>query len=426
MSGRESRSEAEQSLGGFTGEKAVSDRAQREPQSRKALGPRTKTLAHRAAWVLFVLLFTQPFFTLPSILWLLVLASALFMIALASKKSWLQVVAVNLSAAILAVSIYEFHLARSISSGDGTRIEGSILEDFIRPDEMLGYRPRAGLRVSASKWLGDKVIYDVFYTINEHGFRVTSTPEQSGQFQCVIFFGDSVSFGEGVNDHEAFAYRAPSMASGLWQSYNLAFSGWGPHQMLALLQDGLPSRLAKCRSPRVIHLTILEHVPRVAGLASWDRHGPRYKLDANGRPARDGNFDSPTRLPGGWESPRWLRDTLDGSRTWQRVFGRDRVTNERDFQLYLAVLRESVRRVRAEDPAGLFDLILWDGRNDDRLARIESSMQNEGATVHRLTRIIEDYPGNADRYLLNPHDGHPNALMHERIAAYVARHILVP
>lgn len=398
------------------------------PQSSASRGPRRsgQYWARHLAVVLFLVLVAQAFGNFPSLFWLPVLVLAVLSTAFAATRVWVKVIAVNGFAVLLAFAGYEIHLAYTETSGEPTKMEGTIVNDFTQVDDLVGYRPRAGAQVSARKRFGDQVIYDVAYTINEHGFRVSPPTNLTDSDRCAIFLGDSISFGEGVNDNEAFAYRAPGMANQSWRSYNMAFSGWGPHQMLAMLQDRLPAHIAACRTRRWVHLTIVEHVPRVAGLASWDRHGPRYVLGDDGKPVRNGHFDSPQQLLGSWQTPAWLKNTLDGWRTWQRVFGRNRAVNEHDFQLYLAVLRESARLAVSNSVEARFDLILWDGSADERLARIESAMQAEGVTVHRLTRIIDDFPRNSHRYLLNPHDGHPNPLMHERIAAYVARNILRP
>ena len=80
---------------------------------------------------------------------------------------------------------------------------------------------------------------------------------------------------------------------------------------------------------------------------------------------------------------------------------------------------ESARLVRQCFPESVFEMFLWDGRDDARIGVIERRLTAGGIHVHRLTTVIPDFAANSERYLLGPHDGHPNALMHELIAEYI-------
>ena len=81
-------------------------------------------------------------------------------------------------------------------------MEGTIVEGYTHPDDMLGYAPDPGKRVTARKLHGNTALYDVTYTIGTDGLRVTPSAPGTPVARCVIFFGDSVTFGEGVNDDE--------------------------------------------------------------------------------------------------------------------------------------------------------------------------------------------------------------------------------
>ena len=121
----------------------------------------------------------------------------------------------------------------------------------------------------------------------------------------------------------------------------------------------------------------------------------------------------------------WLGAPLARSLTWQRFFGHSRDPSDADLDLYVAIVLESARLVRQCFPESVFEMFLWDGRDDARIGVIERRLTAGGIHVHRLTTVIPDFAANSERYLLGPHDGHPNALMHERIAEYISGNLAV-
>lgn len=322
------------------------------------------------------------------------------------------------AAIFLGLAAFEAYLGIEQFRGDGTRMEGSVTEGFTRLDDVLGYAPQKNSRITARKFYGDTLIYDVVYTIGPNGLRISPpvNPEPRG---CVAFFGDSVTFGEGVKDQETFPYQVGLKTGGEFVIFNLAFSGYGPHQMLASLQTHRFEEAVNCRPTNFIYLAIREHIARVAGLAKWDHHGPRYRLDTGGKLVRDGNFDSARR-----STSSWIDATIGSFRTWQRLFGSGREANSADFELFLAVVREAAKLTHQRYPNSKFQVILWDARNDHRLSAIEANLQTAGIPAYRLTSVISDSRVNWSRYVLDAHDMHPNASSYELLANFVTDRLL--
>jgi hypothetical protein len=339
--------------------------------------------------------------------------------AAVSRRAGAKVIMINVAALCIGLAAFEAYLGIKKYEGDGTRMEGSITEDFTHPDDVLGYAPNKNRRVTARKLYGDSAIYDVIYTIDAGGLRIAPPIKQSMR-GCAVFFGDSVTFGEGVNDQVAFPYRAGIKIGGEYATFNLAFSGYGPHQMLASLQTRRLEKIVTCRPTIFIYLTILEHIARVAGLTPWDRHGPRYILERDETVVRAGNFDTPR-----FGLLNWAASAIEGFQTWQKFFGHDRQPNNEDFALFLSVIREAAAITRQRYPASEFHVILWDEREDQRqrLSLIESNLRAAGIPIHRLTSAIPDFVANRSQYLISVHDMHPNARMHELLADYVADRI---
>jgi hypothetical protein len=215
------------------------------------------------------------------------------------------------------------------------------------------------------------------------------------------------------------------LTSGNLDVRNFAFSGYGPHQMLSALQAGLVKPDSRCQSVQFIYLAIPEHIARVAGLASWDRHGPRFRQDAAQRAVRDGNFDDPYRVLG-WAIPEWLAQAFASFHTWERFLGRARNPGDRDLALFVAVVRESAKVARERFPGSGFQVLLWDARNDTRINVLEMRLEAAAIPVYRVTHAIPDLMSHQDRYVISAHDPHPNPLQHELIAEYVVRTMLVP
>jgi hypothetical protein len=171
--------------------------------------------------------------------------------------------------------------------------EGSYTQDFFRPDELLGSRPRPGAVVSSTKKQGDAVIYDVVYTIDEHQRRVTPVDDPAGRDKFILFFGGSFTFGEGVNDDETLPYHVGRLAP-YYRPYNYGLSGYGPQQMLAMLQSGLLDEAVAETDGMVIYTFIDAHVERAIGSMyvynAWGDQMPYYALDRRGNLVRRGNF----------------------------------------------------------------------------------------------------------------------------------------
>jgi len=356
---------------------------------------------------------------------LLSVAAFLSVAAWRARHAWAKPGMAWLAAVFVALAVFEGYLGHQERAGDGTTMEGTITRGFNQRDDVLGYVPDKASQVTARKRYGEEVIYDVTYTIGADGLRVRPGTNAVTPASSVVFFGDSITFGEGVNDDEAFPYLVGRAGADRFVAYNFAFSGYGPHQMLATLQNGLIDSRAVPAPTHFIYLAIVQHVKRVAGLARWDRHGPRFRLDAAGTPVRDGYFDSPKQLFGRWQVPDWAVAALDEFHTWRRFFGRSRDPDEADLELFIGVVIESARLAREQYPGSTFHVILWDGSDDPRIETIARRLTAAGIAVERLTSVIPDFTADDSRYLLSPHDGHPNPLMHQRLAEYILRRIVL-
>ncbi len=333
------------------------------------------------------------------------------------RRGWAAVLT-NIAAVFLALGISEIYLTHQQAAGDGTRVEGSIVKGFVHPDALLGYAPARNARVTARKLYGDSTLYDVTYTTNSHGLRVTA-PAAATARECVVFFGDSITFGEGVEDSENFPYVLSAQVADRYATYNFGFSGYGPQQMLANLESGRVGRVVDCTPKYFYYLCITDHAARVAGIYSWDRHGPRYELAPDGSVVQRGHFDDVE----GDSVAAWAEHILDGSQIWQKLFVRPRGPEPHDISLLVAVIAQSARTIRQRFPDSVFEVIMWDVGDADKVRAIESGLAARGVHVRPMTSMVPDFNANWKEYVLSEHDRHPNKRFHRLMAEQIAKEL---
>lgn len=104
--------------------------------------------------------------------------------------------------------------------------------DIFEVDERYGYRLRPNAR--GRERTAD---YDVVYTIDEGGHRITPSPPRPRG--TVVLIGDSFTFGTGVADHEVYPHV---LGQDYWRDVkvvNNAAGGWGIVQAYVALTDTL-------------------------------------------------------------------------------------------------------------------------------------------------------------------------------------------
>lgn len=165
--------------------------------------------------------------------------------------------------------------------------------NFFVDDPLLGYKSRPGAQVESIKKEGDDVIYDVIYTIDRFGRRITPGQDDPARDKFLLVFGDSFVFGEGVSGTETLPYYLAQLAPG-YRAYNYGFSGYGPQQMLARLQSNELSAEVPEREGIGLYIFIDAHVERAIGSMyvynAWGANMPYYTVNWRGQVARHGSF----------------------------------------------------------------------------------------------------------------------------------------
>jgi len=280
----------------------------------------------------------------------------------------------------------------------------------VAPDPVLGYGPNLDASSVASRRVKDgKVLYDVLYTRDAEGRRIT--PDRGDKADtAILFFGCSFTVGEGVHDRETFAWRLGEMLGDKFQVFNYGYHGYGSHQMLALIESGRLDAIAR-RYTQIyaFYLTIADHETRCIGLWPNNGTGPRYILE-NGILKHAGR----------------LNENRERAKFFSSSFVYRQVT--RAYYLHLApysaldthaaIIAQSAHELDARYHAQFLAVIYPD------FTRIEPMLRARGVHTLSLTGVMPDYlPDGKYRYRIKG-DGHPNALTHTLIAGALAEYML--
>ena len=331
----------------------------------------------------------------------------------------------NFGVAVVLLGLFEgYFWYQVIVSRSESRIAHP--EGYSVPHEILGYAPAKNFRVeSARRYIGGRLIYDVPYTIGPDGLRIGPATTNDASEDCVLFFGGSLTFGEGVRDDETMPYRVGTKAAGSYKVYNFGFHGYGPNQMLAVLDHDMEREVLDCRPRYVIYQAIPDHVRRSAGLFLWARRGARYVVNEDNEVVWTGSFIKRRDLHPMIE--RTLRQ-FRKSALLQRVFIQ-RSIRDGDIDLFVRIVDESRTMIQRRYIGCEFHVIYWDNEYISRVMaesakrEVLNRLSGRGIRVHLISDILPD-ANDVSKYALDREDLHPTPLAHEIVSEYVVQNIL--
>jgi len=181
---------------------------------------------------------TSAFFN--AFVFFLMVAICLFLLSFSrkSKKTKLrlfQITSIMLAITLLEVLALLHYRVFILNAADVPRYNFGRTQYWVE-DKGLGYTPRPSALVRAHKRTNGNVIYDTEYSFTADALRTTKSNKQS---QCTfLFFGGSRVFGEGLPDIQALPYQFSRKLNYNYNVVNYAFHGYGPHQMLRVLETG--------------------------------------------------------------------------------------------------------------------------------------------------------------------------------------------
>ncbi len=289
-------------------------------------------------------------------------------------------------------------------------------------DAIVGYRPAPGVTVDVVGKFHDEVVYHKTYTIDPSGARLT--PGAAADGPTYLFIGDSYVFGEGLNDDETLPSQFAQHLATPAHVVNLGVLGYSPAHLVRAIETGLYDKYVVGKVAAVITWSTPLQMPRVIGDGGWLGNSPRFVLDQAGDLHHTGTFDGHR-----WSDPAagaWFL-----ARTYLASFARasEAEVEREQSTLYVALLARLKRAVRDHYGAPLVMIYDWpddriQGAIDRRQAPIFQQIKKLDLPDVRVRDIIDPID-NWHNFLI-PHDGHPNALLDQRVAQELLKELQLP
>ena len=351
-------------------------------------------------------------------IWIFFLWFAFFVHGVLTAKSTpAKVICLNIAVVFLILGAYEVHVWR----GGRTLQDGEFTPGIVSAHPFLGYAPAPNTVASHRRTHGTEVDFDVVYTIDSTGLRVSPPYDKLNSRGAILFFGGSFTFGSGVNDDETMPYAVGIKTNGEYHIYNFAFRGYGAHQMLSALEHEMVDSVVEEPPRFAIYQAIADHVPRVAGLKSWGRHDPRYVLDGDGKAAYAGAFDDER----GATLQRFRSEVMkcNVAEAMVESYRNRHAYDQANVDLFAAVVDASRDIIETRYRGCEFHVVLWgpDATGPDSIA---DALRAHGISVHQVGDILPQRAKRRNEYRVSEHDNHPSALAHDLIAQYVVNTII--
>jgi hypothetical protein len=281
-------------------------------------------------------------------------------------------------------------------------------------DSALGYKPRPNSRTSAMSKLNGEVSYDISYTIDQHGRRVTPQSRSYHKDLFALFFGCSYTFGVGVEDNQTLPFYFSQHAA-RHRVYNYGFGGYGPHQMLAQLEREDFRSEIKENSGIGVYTFIDHHVHRANGTSDsvwglgWE--GPFYTLDGSGQLVRHGSFRS------GRPVQSLLNYSVSQSYVVKYFNASIPIINEAHFELTARIVEKARDTFRAKFGSDEFYVLLFPRTQEAR--RIIPRLEKAHVKYLDYSGLFQD----RWKQFKIPGDGHPTPDAYRIVAAKLANDI---
>ncbi len=283
-------------------------------------------------------------------------------------------------------------------------------------DPVLGYRliPGGIARVHIKEH--GRTVMRATYMLDTFGRRKTPPPASGPLKGTVLFFGDSFTFGEWVDDNETMPFAISQLAR-QYQVYNYGVPGYGPQHLLAKLESGeLASELGKPAAPVTLVYTFIDsHVKRAIGsmhyYAAWMADCPLYVFNADKTGVvRRGSFRT------GRPRHSFLYGLVGRSQVFRLIhFDWPRRISRRDINLVCSMIEASRDRFKLLFGSDRFYVLFYPG--SDLVQKMAPRLASRGISVLDYSHLVN---WDDKKYHL-PADDHPNPQTHRLIAEQIAR-----
>jgi hypothetical protein len=281
-------------------------------------------------------------------------------------------------------------------------------------DKDLGYKPKHDTSHVGTRTKDEKIIYSINYSTDSNSLRVTPLDTTKPRTKYAQFYGCSMTFGEGVQSNETMPYFFGEYDS-TYRPYNFAYSGYGPHQMLARLETEDAKKIVKENTGVGLYIYINDHVNRVLGtMTNYGYNGgqaPYYHV-VNGQLKHDGLFKE------GRKVRSWIFEQLLKSNILKLFkIGYPFKITEQDYELTAEVMAEASRAYKKQFGNDDFYVIIYPTTVDSSL--IINLLKQKGVKVLDYSKLFNPL----EKGYAIPDDEHPTALANEILIKQLVKDI---
>lgn len=241
-----------------------------------------------------------------------------------------------------------------------------------------------------------QVLYDTKYTFDYFGRRTTLNLN-SNKSKVSIFFGDSMTFGEGLPDSDTI----PSLFSKYneeYYSYNYGFLGHGPSHMLVHLLSKEFREKFKDKKGKIFYIYRDDAIRVCTGQVAYNNLFPKFEYQ-----------DSVLKYKGSYNSdegyPKPL--TIPTAHT------------QEDYRLIVGIFSEAVKAINEISTELEFNVVILPLSFTHKL--LENKLKGTGIKVHNLYRLdLAYHTGNRARFLDGIHTKFSNEVLIKRLNLHLS------
>ncbi|MCY7349754.1 MAG: hypothetical protein LH606_03690 [Cytophagaceae bacterium] len=329
-----------------------------------------------------------------------------------SRSNAVQNLTLGLFTTVLIVGLLELVCGWLLKKQAATfpKIAGPV--HSMQPDPYLGYKPRPDTALTGVRTKDGRVIYRIQFQTDSNSLRVTPAKTQIAPNKYALFFGCSMTFGEGVQSNETLPYYF-TKADSTYRPYNLAYSGYGPQQMLSRLQHNSPRRFVSEAQGVAFYTYIPDHVNRaIQSLTNYEYNrgnAPYYYPD--GDSLRYGGLFRDSR-----KFRNWVYEVMGRSNLLKffRISYPFRLS-DRDYDLTAEVMAKSAAEYRRQFGNDRFYVIIYPTTLPQE--EIVSRLKAKGVKVLDYSKLFNPL----QKGYSIPDDEHPTPLANQVLVAQLRK-----
>lgn len=337
-----------------------------------------------------------------------------FWYAFKQKIGWLQNVLLSGLMIVLTLVLLEWicGIVLKTQAKNAPKIEGPTHSMMF--DKDLGYKPKPDTTHTGIRTKDGQIIYRVKYSTDTNSLRVTPLDTTKPRTKYAQFYGCSMTFGEGVQSNETLPYYFAKFDS-TYRPYNFAYSGYGPHQMLARLETENVKKIVKENSGIAFYIYINDHVNRVLGtLTNFGYNGGEvpYYYEVNNQLNHNGLIKDARKFRS------WIfRQLLKSNILKLFKIGYPFKITEKDYELTAEVMAQASRDYKKQFGNDNFYVIIYPTTVDSSL--IINLLKQKGVKILDYSKLFNPLE---KKYAI-PYDEHPTALANEVLIKQLVKDI---